>query len=44
MVASLAVTTDVIFDVGLGLTFTNAMAVAGVLSLSSLGIVAKVLI
>ena len=44
MVASLAVTNDVIFDVGLGLTFTNAMAVAGVLSLSSLGIVAKVLI
>ena len=44
MVASLAVTTDVIFDVGLGLTFTDAMAVAGVLSLSSLGIVAKVLI
>ena len=44
MVASLAVTTDIIFDVGLGLTFTDAMAVAGVLSLSSLGIVAKVLI
>ncbi len=44
MVASMAVTTDVIFDVGLGLTFTDAMAVAGVLSLSSLGIVAKVLI
>lgn len=44
MVASLAVTTNVIFDVGLNLTFTDAMAVAGVLSLSSLGIVAKVLI
>ncbi len=44
MVASLAVTTNVIFDVGLDLTFTDAMAVAGVLSLSSLGIVAKVLI
>ena len=44
MVASLAVTTNVIFDVGLGLSFTDAMAVAGVLSLSSLGIVAKVLI
>ncbi len=44
MVASMAVTTDVIFDVGLGLSFTDAMAVAGVLSLSSLGIVAKVLI
>ena len=44
MLASLAVTTDVLFDVGLDLTFTDAMAVAGVLSLSSLGIVAKVLI
>ena len=44
MVASLAVTTDVLFDVGLELAFTDAMAVAGVLSLSSLGIVAKVLI
>ena len=43
MVASLAVTTNVIFDFGLELTFTDAMAVAGVLSLSSLGIVAKVL-
>ena len=44
MAASLAVTTDVLFDVGLGLSFSDAMAVAGVLSLSSLGIVAKVLI
>ena len=44
MMASLAVTTNVIFDVGLDLNFTDAMAVAGVLSLSSLGIVAKVLI
>ena len=42
--ASLAVTTNVIFDVGLNLSFTDALAVAGVLSLSSLGIVAKVLI
>ncbi len=42
--ASLAVTTNVIFDVGLNLSFTEALAVAGVLSLSSLGIVAKVLI
>ena len=44
MVGSLLVTTDVLFDVGLDLAFTDAMAVAGVLSLSSLGIVAKVLI
>ena len=44
MLGSLLVTTDVLFDVGLDLAFTDAMAVAGVLSLSSLGIVAKVLI
>ena len=44
MVGCMLVTTDVLFDVGLGLAFTDAMAVAGVLSLSSLGIVAKVLI
>ena len=43
MVGSMLVTTNVLFDVGLDLTFTDAMAVAGVLSLSSLGIVAKVL-
>ncbi len=43
MVGSMLVTTGVLFDVGLDLTFTDAMAVAGVLSLSSLGIVAKVL-
>ena len=44
MVGCMLVTTDVLFDVGLDLAFTDAMAVAGVLSLSSLGIVAKVLI
>ncbi len=44
MVASLLVTTDILFDLGLNLGFNNAMAVAGVLSLSSLGIVAKVLV
>ena len=44
MVGCMLVTTDVLFDVGLDLAFTEAMAVAGVLSLSSLGIVAKVLI
>ena len=37
------VTTDVLLDTGLGLTFTEAMALAGILSMSSLGIVAKVL-
>lgn len=44
LLASLAVTTDVFFDLGLDLSFTHALGLAGVLSLSSLGVVAKVLI
>jgi len=44
MLVSLAVTTDYIFDLGLGLSFTEALGLAGVLSLSSLGVVAKSLI
>ena len=44
LLVSLAVTTDLIFDSQLGLDFTQALGVAGVLSLSSLGVVAKVLI
>ena len=44
LLVSLAVTTDVFFDLGLNLDFTQALALAGVLSLSSLGVVAKVLI
>ena len=40
---SALVTSGVILDIGLGLTFTEAMALAGILSMSSLGIVAKVL-
>lgn len=44
MLVSLAVTTDYIFDLGLGLSFTEALGLAGVLSLSSLGVVAKALI
>ncbi len=44
LLVSLAVTTDFLFDLGLGLSFTEALALAGVLSLSSLGVVAKVLI
>ena len=44
MLASLAVTTDVFFDLQLGLTITQALGLAGVLSLSSLGVVAKALI
>ena len=41
--AGIAVTSDFYFDFGLGLDFTDALAVAGVLALSSLGVVAKVL-
>ena len=42
--AALAVTSNLVFDFGLGLdSFSDAMAVAGVLALSSLGLVAKVL-
>ena len=44
LLVSLAVTTDILFDLGLGLDFTQSMGLAGVLSLSSLGVVAKVLI
>ena len=40
---SLTVTTDVFFDLGLDLNFTQALGLAGVLSLSSLGVVAKAL-
>ena len=43
LLVSLAVTTDVFFDLGLDLSFTHALGLAGVLSLSSLGVVAKVL-
>ena len=44
LLVSLSVTTDFIFDLKLGLDFTQALGLAGVLSLSSLGVVAKVLI
>ena len=40
---SMLVTTGVVHDFGLGLDFNQALALAGVLSMSSLGIVAKVL-
>ncbi len=40
---SMLVTTDVVFDFGLALNFTESLALAGVLSMTSLGIVAKVL-
>ena len=44
LLVSLAVTTDLLFDLKLDLDFTEALGLAGVLSLSSLGVVAKVLI
>ena len=40
---SMLVTTNLIFDLGLRLAFTEALALAGVLSMTSLGIVVKVL-
>ena len=40
---SLLVTTGLVHDLGVGLNFNNALALAGILSMSSLGIVAKVL-
>lgn len=42
--ACLIVTFDLAHDFGLGLDFSEALALAGVLSLTSLGVVAKVLI
>ena len=44
LLVSLAVTTDAFVDLQLNLNFTQALGLAGVLSLSSLGVVAKVLI
>ncbi len=44
LLVSLAVTTDVFFDLGLDLNFAEALGLAGILSLSSLGLVAKVLV
>ena len=43
LLGALTVTTDFIFDFDLGLSFTAALALSGVLALSSLGLVAKVL-
>ncbi len=44
LLVSLAVASDLFYDLGLDMDWTEAMGLAGVLSLSSLGIVAKVLI
>ncbi len=43
MLGALAVTTDYLIDFKLGMSFTAALALSGVLALSSLGLVAKVL-
>ncbi len=44
LLAALVVTSDLIYDFGLGLTFTGSLALAGILALTSLGVVAKVLV
>ena len=44
LLVSLSVTTDVFIDLHLDLSFTQGLALAGVLSLSSTGVVAKVLV
>lgn len=44
LLVSLTVTSDFLFDLHLQLDFTQALGLAGVLSLSSLGLVARVLI
>ena len=44
LVAALSVTSDMFYDFGLNLTFAGSLALAGILSLTSLGVVAKVLV
>ncbi|MCY4612154.1 MAG: cation:proton antiporter [Nitrospira sp.] len=44
LLAALTVTSDWLYDFGLGLTFAGSLALAGILSLTSLGVVAKVLV
>ena len=43
LLAALAVTSDIFYDFGLELEFSKSVALAGILSLSSLGLVARVL-
>ncbi len=43
LAVALTVTSDILIDFGLGLDFPQAVALAGILALSSLGVVAKVL-
>ena len=44
ILAAMAVTSDVVHDFGLGLHLTESIALAGILSLTSLGLAAKVLV
>ncbi len=44
LVTTLVVTFDIGYDFALGLTFTEALCLAGILSLTSLGVVTKVLV
>ena len=44
LLAAMAVTSDIVYDFGLGLDFSKSLALAGILSLTSLGVVAKVLV
>ena len=44
LLAAMAVTSDFVYDFGLGLSFTESIALAGILSLTSLGLAAKVLV
>ena len=44
LLISMAITSDVFFDFGLGLDFSASIALAGILSLTSLGVAAKVLV
>lgn len=44
LLAALTVTSDMVYDFGLGLTFAGSLALAGILSLTSLGVAAKVLV
>ena len=44
LLLSMTVTSDVIFDFELGLDFSESIALAGILSLTSLGVVGKVLV
>ena len=44
LLATMAITSDIVYDFGLGLAFSESLALAGILSLTSLGIAAKVLV